>query len=204
MFFKFVVTGVSFQAAHSCGLAMGPPTPAFLRSASSAPWLRGISSGRSGLSQTEPIAFQQRVRPDPAFGTFFAGLHVELAALCEYFEFLAAMALFGRHEADGAVALLAVVPSNEALDPGSRVLDAGKAPRRPAGAVLAVPETSLGEGVVVGDTRPAEGGRDPEPLHRRLHGCAFHGAAIVRMQYQRAGDTFFRPDSALQESPRIF
>ncbi|WP_172328737.1 hypothetical protein, partial [Mangrovicoccus sp. HB161399] len=66
--FKVVVTGVYFQAAHSPVPAMGPPRTASLASAPAAPWPRGISSGRSGLSQTEPIGVQQRVPPDHRSG----------------------------------------------------------------------------------------------------------------------------------------
>jgi hypothetical protein len=68
VFVKVVVTVIRFQATWLAGPAMGPPPPALLGSASAAPWPVRLASGRSGLSQTEPIGFQLRIRPDQRSG----------------------------------------------------------------------------------------------------------------------------------------
>lgn len=60
--------------------------------------------------------------------------------------------------------------------------------------ILAGPEQGLGEGVVVGHPRSAEGGHDTKPLHGDLHGCALHRAAVVGVQHRRAGEASLGPD----------
>ena len=102
-------------------------------------------------------------------------------------------------EADRAVAMLGVVPSGEAVNPSLRCFDRREAPGRPSGCVLAGPEQRLGKGIVVRHPRSAERGDDAEPLHRHLHRRAFHRAAVVGVQHQRAGQTLLGPDRAAQQ-----
>ncbi|MDB2408123.1 IS30 family transposase, partial [Jannaschia sp.] len=68
VFVKVVVICTGFHAARLAGPAMGPPPPASWRSASAAPWPLRPASGRSGLSQTEPMDCQLRVCPDHRSG----------------------------------------------------------------------------------------------------------------------------------------
>src|SRR5690606_21777144 len=86
-----------------------------------------------------------------------------------------------RDEADGAVEVLLVVPGDEVVDPCTRMLEARERTTRVLGAILERPEESFREGVVVADSRPAEGRGDAEALHRRLEGRALHRAAVVLM-----------------------
>jgi hypothetical protein len=65
---KIVVACIRSHAARLAGPAMGPPPPASWGSASAAPWPLRPASGRSGLSQTEPMGCQLRVRPDHRSG----------------------------------------------------------------------------------------------------------------------------------------
>jgi hypothetical protein len=100
----------------------------------------------------------------------------------EAFEVFAPVALVRGDETYGAMAMLCVVPEDEASDPGARHIDGGEALCWPGRDILAGPKERFREGVVFGDPRPAEGRDDTEALHGHLHRCAFHSAAIVSVQ----------------------
>ena len=89
-----------------------------------------------------------------------------------------------RNEADGAVAMLEVVPAHEALNPDPRLINRREASGRPTRHILAGPEERFGEGVVVRHPWAAEGRGHAEPLHRGLYRRAFHRAAVVGVQDQ--------------------
>ena len=95
--------------------------------------------------------------------------------------------------------VLGVVPADEGMNPGTRLLDGCEATGGPGRDVLAGPEERLGEGIVVRHPRPAEGRNDAETLHGGFHGRALHRAAVVGMQRKRAGEAPLRPDRALEK-----
>src|SRR5262249_31547596 len=107
---------------------------------------------------------------------------VELATPCKDGDIVARVTLRRRHEANGAVAMLLVVPSHEARDPRTRGVDGGEALRRVFGAVLECTKQGFGVGVVVGDTRATEGRHDAEAMHRREHRRALHRTTIVGVE----------------------
>jgi hypothetical protein len=84
----------------------------------------------------------------------------------EHSPVLAVVALVGGDEADRAVAMLGVVPSGEAVDPGQRCFDRSEAPGRPGGCVLSGPEQRLGEWIIIRHPGPAERRGHAESLHR--------------------------------------
>lgn len=117
----------------------------------------------------------------------------------EQFPVFAAVALVGGDEADRAVAMLGVVPSGEAVDPGPRCFDRREAPGRLGGCVLAGPEQRLGEWIIIRHPGPAERRGLAESLHRDLHRGTLHRAAVVGMKNERAAQAPLGPDRALQD-----
>src|SRR5690606_5667849 len=83
---------------------------------------------------------------------------------------------------EGAVAMLIVVPSHEAVHPGLGIRDAGERLLGVAHAGLHRAEERLDEGIVVAHPRPAEGARHTETVERRLEGGALHRRAIVGVE----------------------
>ncbi|WP_417275629.1 hypothetical protein [Celeribacter halophilus] len=59
---------IIYHAARFSFCSMGPPPPALWESASPAPWALRSTSGRSGLSHTEPTGCQFRVPRDQRSG----------------------------------------------------------------------------------------------------------------------------------------
>src|SRR6185437_4990181 len=96
----------------------------------------------------------------------------------------AAVALAGSDVPDGAVAVLEVVPGDEALHPLFRRGDPVERHARISRRVLQRSEESLGVWVVVRDVRAAERGDDAQPLQGGDHGAGTHGLAVVRVQHE--------------------
>ena len=101
-------------------------------------------------------------------------------------------------EADGAVQVLAIIPTGEGFHPSLGICFCGKALCRPVRSIFAGSEQSLREWVVVADPGAAVGRGDAELLHRGFHRGTFHplpgsacpcmherGAAIVGVQNKR-------------------
>lgn len=128
-----------------------------------------------------------------------AGESVDAVTLGEQRLILAAVALLGCHEADRAMAMVGVILFGEALDPSPRFFDRCEAAGWPVGGVLAGPEPRFEERVVIDDARAAGGRDDAELLHRRLHRCALHRAAVVGAKNERAGQAPLGPDRAFQD-----
>jgi hypothetical protein len=125
---------------------------------------QGCGSRRSGVPGTAPWrphgdAGVRRARADPR-----------------------AVTLSLRDELQGAVAMLRVVPSDEARDPAARAGETVERLGGKVGSVLERLQQRLGVGVVVARRRSAERGYHRETLQGREHGGALHRRAIVRMQ----------------------
>jgi hypothetical protein len=98
----------------------------------------------------------------------------------------AVMPLVGGHEADGTVAMLAVVPGDETGDPamsGREVRERQAGVRR---CVLQRSEERFRVRVVVGDVGATERRHDAQPLQRRDHGAATHRLAVVGVENEPA------------------
>lgn len=91
-------------------------------------------------------------------------------------------------EANGAVQMLAVIPTDEGFHPSLCLCFCGKPIGWPVRTVFAGPQPSFGERITVADAWPAVGRGDAQFLHRHLHSCPFHRTAVVRVQNQRAHD----------------
>ncbi len=83
--------------------------------------------------------------------------------------------------------MLAVVPGDEAFDPGTSLRDCGERAARVLGPVLEGPEERPGVWIIVADARTAEGRDDAEALERGEHRGALHRSAVVRVQHQTTG-----------------
>ena len=83
------------------------------------------------------------------------------------------------HEADGAVAMLVVVPVRQLRDPAPCGQQVFKRFDRQLRAVLQGSERRFDIGVVIAYGRPASRVRDSQALHGGEHGFALHGRAIV-------------------------
>ena len=90
-----------------------------------------------------------------------------------------------RHHADATVAMLRVVPIEEALAMGAGILDAAEAFRK-VGAIFQGPELRLRERVVVGDVGSAVGLGDVQIDQQLRDGLGAHAGAAVGVQGQRA------------------
>lgn len=96
------------------------------------------------------------------------------------------MALCRRHVFDRAVTMLIVVPGNELVDPRARCFDTLERLAGIGWRVLERAEQALGVWVVVAHRWSAERWDDAQPLQRRQHGGALHGAPVVSVQGQLA------------------
>ena len=109
------------------------------------------------------------------------------------------MALCRCHEADGAVAMLMVVPVRQIGDSAPSCKHVFKRLDRQVAAVLERSERRFYVRSVIADSLPAAHVGHSEALHGGQHGFAFHGSAIVRVHRQLAGaDALARADVAQQ------
>ena len=109
------------------------------------------------------------------------------------------MALRRRHEADGAVAMLMVVPVRQLGDPAPCGQQVFKRFDRQLGPVLQGSERRFDIGVVVAHGRTAARVGHAQALHGDQHGLALHRCAIVRVHRQLAwGDALARADVSQQ------
>ena len=90
------------------------------------------------------------------------------------------------HVGDAGVTVGGVVPGEECLAVGSRILDAAEA-RREVGAVLHGLELRFGEWVVVRDVGPAVALDDIEIDQKGGHGLGAHAGTAIGMQGELAG-----------------
>ena len=89
------------------------------------------------------------------------------------------------HEADAGVAVGAVVPLEELLAVGARILDAAEALRE-VGSVFERFELRLGIRIVIGDVGPAVGLGDLQIDQQGGHRFAAHAGAAIGVQGERA------------------
>ena len=101
----------------------------------------------------------------PAFRVRGTRLLIERMTLYQDLSIQAAVALHRCDEADPAVPMLGVVPAQEFPDPGTGVVQAGKAALRPLRAVFQGAEQRLGEGIVIAHPGPAARGPDAQVVH---------------------------------------
>ena len=102
-------------------------------------------------------------------------------------------------EADGAVAMLVVVPVRQLRDPAPCGQQVFKRFDRQLRAVLQGSERRFDIGFVIAYGRPASRVRDSQALHGGEHGFVLHRRAIVRMDRQLAwSDALARADVAQQ------
>ena len=95
------------------------------------------------------------------------------------------VALGWRKELQCAVVVLVPVPIHEMLAPVTCFIQRSEAFGLVVWPVLQRVEKRLCPSIVVAHTRPAVGWGYPQLVKLLEHGGAFHGATIVRMQYQR-------------------
>lgn len=111
------------------------------------------------------------------------------------------VALLRAHVADGAMAMLHVVPTHELGRPGSGLVQAGEALGRELGPVLGGAEQRLGIGVVIAHAGPGVRGLDAQPLQHGQHRRGFERGAVVAMQHGlgvRCGDALGQRRAAHQ------
>jgi len=120
-----------------------------------------------------------------------AGVGIDLLPLRQDRHIAAVVALFRGHVANLAVAMVGVVPSQQAVGERAGVLDVGKWFERVLRAVLDGLEQRLDEGVVVADTGPRVAGRDVQRLQGGVEAAALHYRAVVGVQgHLSRGDAF--------------
>ena len=93
------------------------------------------------------------------------------------------VALSGADVTNAAVAMIDVVPMDEASGPGTGLVEIGKALGGKLGAVLGGTKQRLGIGVVVADARPGVGGLDAQPVEHRQHRRGLERGAVVAVQH---------------------
>jgi hypothetical protein len=125
---------------------------------------------RDGLDPFEGAAGSR-----PSLWIVAARCFVDDRALLEDEHVVTSVTLAGSNEADGAVAVLIVVPGHEPADPGLGSEQRSEGLGRVFGAVLHRSEERLDERVVIADPWPAEGWHDAELLQGREHGGALLG-----------------------------
>ena len=81
--------------------------------------------------------------------------------------------------------MCSVVPASEGQHPFSGLIDRRKAVDRVVRPVLAGPEQRFCVGIVVADSWSTERWGHTRPARSLEHAGAFHGTAIIRVQYQR-------------------
>lgn len=99
---------------------------------------------------------------------------------------LAAVALLGRDESDGTMAMFRVAPAHEPSHPDPGMAQAPEGLSGILWPILQCTEQGLEVRIVVADGRAAERGRYTELAQRGQHGGAFHGAAVIAVQYDLA------------------
>lgn len=122
--------------------------------------------------------------PCPASWVSGSGMLVELMASLQDRVILAGMSLRRTDVADGAVAVIVVVPTDERPRPLAGMLEVCEALHRELGPVLRRAEQSLDEGVVVADARSGVGDPQPEPIHHRQDGGRVERRAVVPVQHR--------------------
>jgi len=98
---------------------------------------------------------------------------------------LAAVALVGRHEPDGAVAVVVVVPVHECRHPQASLFLTAEGTSGIVRPVFHRAEQGFGVGVVVADPGSGEGPEHAQLLQPHLEGGGPHGVAVVGMEDQR-------------------
>lgn len=121
----------------------------------------------------------------PAFRVGRACPLVSGPAVGQYLGRLAAVALVWCDVAERAVAVLGVVPVDEAEHPFAGLLQGDEALGREPGTVLQRPEQRFGVGVVVAHPRTAARRRDSEVVEFLQECRCLHGAAVIGVQDQR-------------------
>ena len=142
---------------------------------------------------------------DPAPGFLGAAGLVELFALGQEEDVLAGVFLLRGDEAQGAVAMVVVVPLDELVGPLPGFPHIGEAPGRQGGVVFSGSEEGLGVGVVVADARARVRGGDAQLIHQREDGSGLQGTSVVPVQDKGGllgGDVFGQAGPA-QKSPGV-
>src|ERR1700733_11332974 len=119
----------------------------------------------------------------PSLWICIASPSIEFVAATENIALPAAVTLIRCDIADGAVAMLEVVPRDEALDPTLRRGNAGKGRTWVGRSVLQRAEQSLGVWIIVRDVGATERGDYSQPLQCGDHRAGAHGLAVIRVQH---------------------
>src|SRR5208283_2613755 len=98
-------------------------------------------------------------------------------------EIVPCMALSRADVTNAAVAMIEVVPVDEACCPSARLIETDKALGGKLRAVLGGTEQRLGIGVIVTDARPGVRGFDPQPVEHRQYGRGLERGAVVAVQH---------------------
>jgi hypothetical protein len=91
----------------------------------------------------------------PAFWFLRTCICIENGSVCQRCAVMVSVACARGDEANGAVQMLAVIPTGEGFHPSLSICFCGKALARPVRAVFAGSEQSLREGIIIADARAA-------------------------------------------------
>lgn len=119
----------------------------------------------------------------PACRVALPGLDAEVMACGQDGLVLPRVTLLGGDVADGAVAVVDVVPTYEFSRPGPGLVRAGEALGKELGAVLDSAEKGRGVGVVVAVARARVGRLHAQPVQHREDRRGLHRGAIVAMSH---------------------
>lgn len=109
------------------------------------------------------------------------------------------MALTGRDEADGAMAVFLVVPTHECGGPAARLKQVLERLDGQLRSIFQGTEQGFRIGVVIAHRGAAPAGRHTQALHGRQNGFALHRRAVVRVHHELPGSDALSGTDVLQQ-----